>query len=223
LITEEERQPYKQKTIAEVFKNCKIYVEVRTGDDNRSEGIKSRLLRDGIVVNEKLYKDTTHVIFKDGLLSTFNKAVKSGIPITTILWIDSCISQRRIVDTAKFKISNLDRYEHPELYKRMRRQKSMQPDVPMIFYGTPTSAVLLERSFSQDDSRTNTKHFDNETVHEVSDKNDNMELTSQPSVVFCASPRAFRLRQKRCWSTYNIHAKADGANRNRCKIGTQQT
>lgn len=187
LITEEERRPLKIKSIEEVFRDCKIYVEVRTGDDNRSAGIKNRLLRDGIVVNEKLYKDTTHVIFKDGLLSTYNKAIKLGIPVTTILWIDSCIGQRRLVDTVKFKISNLDRYEHPELYKRLRRQKSMQPDLPMMF-DTPTHNKL-DRSFSQDDSRDRIKNFDNETIHEVSGRCVGMELTLQPSISICESPR----------------------------------
>lgn len=132
IITEEERQPYKPKTIREVFANCRIYVEVRTGDDNRSAGIKSKLMSEGIKINEKLYKDTTHVIFKDGLLSTYKQAKKFGIPVTTILWIESCKAQRRLVDTAKFPISNLERYEHPEIYGRVRRQKSMQPEISKV-------------------------------------------------------------------------------------------
>lgn len=156
-------------------------MEVRTGDDNRSAGIKNRLLRDGITVNEKLYKDTTHVIFKDGLLSTYKNAQKLGIPITTILWIDACTAQRRLVDPERFKISNLDRYEHPELYKRLRRQKSMQPEVskltPKHFHGT------LEKSFSQDDTRDSTKHFDNEIIMEGTEQGvfdySGMELTLQ--------------------------------------------
>lgn len=129
LITEEERKPYKPKSIREVFENCRIYVEVRTGDDNRSAGIKSRLLADGIKVNEKFYKDTTHVIFKDGLLSTYKQAKKMAIPVTTILWVETCKAQRRLVDVTKFQISNLERYENPELFPRMRRQKSMQPEI----------------------------------------------------------------------------------------------
>lgn len=179
IITEEERKPFKPKTISDIFANCRIYVEVRTGDDNRSAGIKSRLLRDGISVNEKLYKDTTHVIFKDGLLSTYKNAMKLGIPVTTILWIDACQAQRRLVDPARYKISNLDRYEHPELYKRLRRQKSMQPEVSKKtkqFFG------VLEKSFSQDDSRDATKHFENETISQsVAENFDNtvMELTLQ--------------------------------------------
>lgn len=180
IITEEERRSFKPKTIKDIFANCKIYVEVRTGDDNRSAGIKSRLLRDGIAVNEKLYKDTTHVIFKDGLLSTYKNAKKMNIPVTTILWIDACKAQRRLVDPEKFKISSLDRYEHPELYKRLRRQKSMQPDISKITATFVPGGV--EKSFSLDDSREVTRYFGNETIAEVAgEKTDEtgMELTLQ--------------------------------------------
>jgi hypothetical protein len=171
IITEEERlAPVGPKSIREVFANCKVYVEVRTGEDNRSEGIKIRLHRDGITVNEKLYKDTTHVIFKDGLLSTYRAAKKLGIPVTTILWMDACIAQRRLVDTDKFKISNLERYERPELFKRLRREKSMQPTLTKST-GKQFRPVL-DRSFSQDDKRDDPKKH--ETV-----LGDEMELTLQ--------------------------------------------
>lgn len=35
LLTEEERQPYKPKPTREVFKDCRIFCEVRTGDDSK--------------------------------------------------------------------------------------------------------------------------------------------------------------------------------------------
>lgn len=180
IITAEERKSFKPKTMKDIFANCKIYVEVRTGDDNRSFGIKNRLIRDGITINEKLYKDTTHVIFKDGLLSTYKNAMKMGIPVTTILWIDACQAQLRLVDTAKFKISNLDRYEHPELYKRLRREKSMQPKESRL-----TAREILrtiERSLTQDDTRNDTKYFENEVIlqdYKSFDINRIMELTLQ--------------------------------------------
>lgn len=173
IITAAEREPLKPKTVKEIFADCKIYVEVRTGDDNRSAGIKNRLLRDGITVNEKMYKDTTHVIFKDGLLSTFKNAVKLGIPVTTILWIESCVSLKRLVDPAKFKISNLDRYERPELYKRMRRQKSMQPEVSKLVVTQNIKALTQEES---------QKHFDDESNIESDDTeiaSAGMDLTLQ--------------------------------------------
>lgn len=181
LVTMDERKPIKPKSVREIFANCRIYVEVRTGDDNRSAGIKNRLLRDGIVVNEKLYKDTTHVIFKDGLLTTYKYAAKFGIPVTTILWIDACIAQKRLVDCEKFKISNLERYERPELYKRLRRQKSMQPDVTKS--AGKQFVPNLDRSFSQDDFRTDPRK------HETILESEGMELSLQHDNMSCMTPK----------------------------------
>lgn len=163
IITEEERQPYKPKTLREIFDSCRIYVEVRTGDDNRSAGIKSKLLSDGIKVNEKLYKDTTHVIFKDGLLSTYKQAKKLNIPVTTILWIEACKAQRRLVDASKFLISNLDRYENPELYPRMRRQKSMQPEISK-------QIILKPKAITQNPDPTTLDDTSDETLNETENK-----------------------------------------------------
>lgn len=168
LLTEEERKPYKPKTMEEVFENCKVYVEIRTGDDNRTAGIQNMLLREGITVNAKLYKDTTHVIFKDGLLSTYKNAIKMGIPVTNILWIDACRAQKRLVDPAKFKISNIDRYVHPELYKRLRRQKSMQPEITMPVIDQKKMAL------TQSASRAVPKNFIDDTAVEPDAE---MELT----------------------------------------------
>ncbi|KAG5678652.1 hypothetical protein PVAND_008308 [Polypedilum vanderplanki] len=174
LITEEERQPYKPKTIREVFANCRIYVEVRTGDDNRSAGIKNKLLLDGIIVNEKLYKDTTHVIFKDGLLSTYKQAKKYGIPVTSILWIEECKAQRRLVDPSKFPIYNAERYDNPEIYGRVRRQKSSQPEInTIVLPRTKANACkTATQSVNNDDS------FVNETIQQsMIDNNDPNEKT----------------------------------------------
>lgn len=187
IITEEERKSLKPKTTKEIFEKCKIYVEVRTGDDNRSAGIKNRLLRDGIVVNEKLYKDTTHVIFKDGLLSTFKNAVKLGIPVTTILWIESCVNQKRLVDPEKFKISNLDRYERPELYKRLRRQKSMQPEISKMVFRHSVKALTQDEPFDR---------FDDQTITECAEQEADsagMELTLQNEKTFCEETDAMEI------------------------------
>uniref|UniRef100_U5ELM8 Putative cyclin-like f-box n=1 Tax=Corethrella appendiculata TaxID=1370023 RepID=U5ELM8_9DIPT len=135
IITNEERNPPPQKTLKEVMKDICVYIEYRSESDNRTEGIKRIVGEMGAKVNDKLYRNTTHVIFKDGLVSTYQKAKKMNIPIVSILWIDSCKRQKQIVDPAKFPISNLHRYENPDLYKKIRRQKSMQPNADMIANG----------------------------------------------------------------------------------------
>lgn len=114
-------------TIQDVMRNVCVYVEVRSGSDNRSQGIKTVIAELGAAVNDRLLRNTTHVVFKDGLLSTYQKAKSWNIPIVSVLWIEACRRQVCLQDPARFVISNVDRYEQPELYAKIRKHKSMQP------------------------------------------------------------------------------------------------
>ncbi|EAT38794.1 AAEL009349-PA [Aedes aegypti] len=120
IITAEERQMPRPKTIQELMAGVCIYVEVRSGTDNRSDGIRDHLVSLGAKVNDKLYKDTTHVIFKDGLLSTYQKAKKMNVPVVSILWIEACKRHLCLMNPDSYPISNVERYENPELFKKIR-------------------------------------------------------------------------------------------------------
>ena len=72
--------------------------------------------------------DQAHVVFKEGLQSVYNKAKAMHIPVVNLLWIEDCKKYNKVVDSSKYKINDLERYENPDLYKKIRRQKSMQPD-----------------------------------------------------------------------------------------------
>ncbi|XP_039953021.1 uncharacterized protein LOC120769998 [Bactrocera tryoni] len=128
IISLEEYHPSPPPSIEELMRDIIVYVEVRTGEDNRSEGVKKVISQLGARVNDKLLRGTTHVIFKDGLLSTYKKAKNWNIPVVSILWVEACKKKRMICDPNEFPISNIDRYENPELYEKMKRHKSMQPD-----------------------------------------------------------------------------------------------
>ncbi|XP_034476594.1 microcephalin isoform X2 [Drosophila innubila] len=128
IITEEERNPKPAPTLAEILKDVIIYVEVRTGNDNRSEGVKSVIAKLGAQVNDRLLRNTTHVVFKEGLLSTYKRAQNWNIPIVSILWIEACKVQRRICDPKQFPISSIHKYEHPELFGKIKRVRCLQSD-----------------------------------------------------------------------------------------------
>ncbi|KAI9577834.1 uncharacterized protein LOC119641320 [Glossina fuscipes] len=114
-------------SLEDVMRNVVVYVEVRTNEDNRSAGVRKVIENLGARVNLTLLRDTTHVIFKDGLLSTYKKAKMWNIPIVSILWIEACRTQHRLCDPKDYPISNIDRYENPELYAKIKRIKYMQP------------------------------------------------------------------------------------------------
>ncbi|KAH8345553.1 hypothetical protein KR084_008959 [Drosophila pseudotakahashii] len=145
IITMEERNPQEPPTLPELLKDIVVYVEVRTGNDNRSEGVKTIIAKMGAQVKDRLTRTTTHVVFKDGLLSTYKKAAEWKIPVVSILWIEACKVQRKICDPSKFPISNIRMYEYPELFGKIPRVKFMQPDSelnqrPRKRQGTPTSS-----------------------------------------------------------------------------------
>lgn len=77
--------------------------------------------------------NTTHVVFKDGLLSTYKRAQSWNIPIVSILWIEACKVQRRLCDPTQFPISNIHMYEYPELYGKVSVSTSI---VPIYIYIT---------------------------------------------------------------------------------------
>lgn len=57
IITDEERHaPFKERTIQDVMKDVVVYVEVRTGEDNRSAGIKTVISQFGAKVNDRLLR-----------------------------------------------------------------------------------------------------------------------------------------------------------------------
>ncbi|KAH8300221.1 hypothetical protein KR044_011851 [Drosophila immigrans] len=128
IITAEERNPSQAPSLSDILKDVIVYVEVRTGNDNRSEGVKSIIAKLGAQVNDRLLRNTTHVVFKDGLLSTYKRAQSWNIPIVSILWIEACKVQRCLCEPKQFPISNIHMYEYPELYGKLTRVRYIQPD-----------------------------------------------------------------------------------------------
>ncbi|XP_023176535.2 microcephalin isoform X2 [Drosophila hydei] len=162
IIAAEERNPQPPPTLSEILKDVIVYVEVRTGNDNRSEGVKNIISKLGAQTNDRLLRNTTHVVFKDGLLSTYKRAQSWNIPIVSILWIEACKVQRRLCDPKQFPISNIHMYEFPELYGKLSRVRCMQPDSELKKRkrpGTPTSSKdrnnLTPKSVTKPISPTN--------------------------------------------------------------------
>lgn len=113
-------EPRKCNTIQEVMCNVVVYVEVMTIDEDRSAKIKMIAGAMGAQVNDKLYKNTTHVIFREGSVTTYKKAIKMGIPLVSVTWLEECRKTLTLADPDKFPPINLQPYERPELYKRIR-------------------------------------------------------------------------------------------------------
>lgn len=73
--------------------------------------------------------NTTHVVFKDGLQSTYTKAKSWNIPIVSILWIEACKKHLILMDPKEYPIANIEKYENPDLYGKAKvnnRQQQQQ-------------------------------------------------------------------------------------------------
>ena len=101
--------------------------QVRTNHENRSRCVQDQLTALGAKVSERLTKQVTHVIFKDGSLSTYNKAKRLGAHIVSVTWIEACKKEGARVDEALFPTVSKERYDSPGLFPKLRKAKSMQP------------------------------------------------------------------------------------------------
>lgn len=97
LTKEEKRLP---PTIKEIMKDVIVFVDCwsEDGKQSRSESIGRVIARFGVKVTDKLVQETTHIIFRDGLVSTFSKAKQWNIPLVTLLWFEDCKDHLTVAD-----------------------------------------------------------------------------------------------------------------------------
>uniref|UniRef100_A0A8C4Z6Y2 Microcephalin 1 n=1 Tax=Gadus morhua TaxID=8049 RepID=A0A8C4Z6Y2_GADMO len=77
----------------------------------------------GAEVSKTFKKHVTHVVFKDGHQSTWNKARKIGAKLVSVLWVDRCKEEAKLVDEELFPGQN---DEANRLIKK-RTHRCMQP------------------------------------------------------------------------------------------------
>lgn len=66
----------------------------------------------GATVRDKITRDVTHVIFKDGLYSTFRKAQNMKMHIVSVLWLDAVRRYKCQMPEHKYKPLDFDKYNN---------------------------------------------------------------------------------------------------------------
>ncbi|XP_059011855.1 microcephalin isoform X1 [Mustela lutreola] len=130
----------------QVLKDVVAYVEVWSvnGTENYSKTFTNQLEDMGAKVSKTFNKQVTHVVFKDGYQSTWDKAQKRGVKLVSVLWVEKCRTAGAHVDEALFPAANTK--EHlPSLIKKKR--KCMQPKdfIPK----TPEHDKRLQKKFEK--------------------------------------------------------------------------
>ncbi|XP_076141683.1 microcephalin isoform X2 [Alosa pseudoharengus] len=113
-----------------ILKDVVAFVDVWSTSkrENYSEGFMQQLEEMGAVVSRTLNKNVTHVIFKHGHQSTWNKAQKMGVKLVSVLWVDKCRSDSQHVDESLCPAVN---EEGRSVLANKRTHKCMQPrDIP---------------------------------------------------------------------------------------------
>lgn len=100
------------------------FVEVRVGSEDVSETIEGLLTRLGASVRRRLGPSVTHVVFREGRVSTRNQARQRGIPVVSLLWAEECRSQNRLVTPNRFPAIVSAAYDCPILSRQIRKPRS---------------------------------------------------------------------------------------------------
>ncbi|XP_036604259.1 microcephalin [Trichosurus vulpecula] len=109
-----------------ILKDVVAYVEVwsSSGVENYSKTFVNQLLGMGAKVSKTFNRNVTHVIFKEGYQSTWDKAQKHGVKLVSVLWVERCRLAGVRVDESLFPAINTNK-GLPSLIKKKR--KCMQP------------------------------------------------------------------------------------------------
>ncbi|NWZ44659.1 MCPH1 protein, partial [Brachypodius atriceps] len=121
------------------------FVEVWSSNrtENYSKTFEQQLLDMGAKVSKTLNKHVTHVVFKDGRLTTWKKAQKMGVKIVSVLWVEKCRETGVHVDESLFPA--IDTNEG--LLLPIKKHKCMQPKD--YVEKTPENNRKLQRRLNQ--------------------------------------------------------------------------
>ncbi|KAI9481076.1 MAG: hypothetical protein EXX96DRAFT_202327 [Benjaminiella poitrasii] len=122
-----------------------------TDDDTNVSECCENILQDLGAMIRKSYTDTvTHLIFKNGSPTTFNKAKSKGKHIVNLLWVTHCQEKNERVPEDKYKISIAPQ----KLIGSKRRKTSMEPGRVKALFGN--DGLLTNNGSSQEEVRRRT-------------------------------------------------------------------
>ncbi|NWW82511.1 MCPH1 protein, partial [Climacteris rufus] len=111
--------------------------------ENYSKTFEQQLLDMGAKVSKTLNKNVTHVVFKDGRLTTWKKAQRMGVKIVSVLWVEKCQEAGVLVDESLFPaVDTNEGFLLP-----IKKHKCMQPKD--FVEKTPENNRKLQRRLNQ--------------------------------------------------------------------------
>lgn len=182
---EEDDFPATQPVMSVLLKGVVAYVEVRSGHDNRSKGVKAHMRSLGATIEETLNRKVTHVVFNEGLPSTYKKAKKFKCHLVSVLWIEACKEASSKVSEAGYPPIGQQIYENPDSLKNYKKMKSMQPDFDDEEREVKTKKMLKKIAQSRRKSKTaavpSINESDEDSVQNIQISKGRQQTTRKPN------------------------------------------
>ena len=112
---------------ARCLENSVLFVDFRTGNENRGDVLRKVALELGAQVVDKFGPSVSHVIFKDGSKAIYKRAKLAGIPILSASWLEESKRRGKKMLESDFPSVSVELYDTPEVLKKRKKSKSMQP------------------------------------------------------------------------------------------------
>ncbi|KAM9693307.1 LOW QUALITY PROTEIN: microcephalin-like [Dama dama] len=124
-----------------VLKDVVAYVEVWSAN-GRNKTFSSQLVDMGAKVSKTFNKQVTHVVFKDGYQSTWEKAQKRGVKLVSVLWGKrKCMQPKDFIPKTPENDKRLQK-KFEKMAKELQQQKTtLGTNVPVLLFESNGSLV----------------------------------------------------------------------------------
>ncbi|EIN06707.1 hypothetical protein PUNSTDRAFT_121822 [Punctularia strigosozonata HHB-11173 SS5] len=123
----------------DVLKECKIFVDVKTDEGDDAGSLFVEMLKGlGAKLTGRVGPRCTHIVYKNGLMSTLTRYRLLNDPkpfVVGIAWVVECVEQRARVDESKFEVD----LEGANVAGTNKRRRSMLPKQMSYSADQPTS------------------------------------------------------------------------------------
>ncbi|XP_006866788.1 PREDICTED: microcephalin-like, partial [Chrysochloris asiatica] len=156
-----------------ILKDVVAYVEVwsSNGTENYSKTFTSQLVDMGAKVSKTFNKQVTHVVFKDGYQSTWDKALKKGVKLVSVLWVEKCRTAGAHIDESLYPAANTNE-KLPSLIK-----KKVNNDVPALLFESNRSLMYSPMTIASHHHSSMEKR-----LQEMKEKRENLSPTSSQMI-----------------------------------------
>ncbi|KAB0373407.1 hypothetical protein FD755_015066 [Muntiacus reevesi] len=162
-----------------VLKDVVAYVEVwsANGTENYSKTFRSQLVDMGAKVSKTFNKQVTHVVFKDGYQSTWEKAQKRGVKLVSVLW-RKCMQPKDFSPKTPENDKRLQK-KFEKMAKELQQQKTtLGTNVPVLLFESNGSLVYSPTG------KVNRGHHSamKKRLQEMKEKRENLSPTSSQMI-----------------------------------------